>query len=75
MLFCYLAKKMRPVRFIRSKDVFLLLLMRMKLHLGVRNLADSFRISLILISDIISSWLKGTTDTFGQFFLDLNKEL
>ena len=58
---------MGPAKKIHSKDEFLLLLMRLLLCLGEKDLADRFKISLSLTSNIVRSWLRGTPDTLSKF--------
>ena len=65
--FCKLPKRMGPARKIHSKDEFLLLLMRLRLGLGKKDLPGRFKISLSLTSNIIRSWLRGTADPLGIF--------
>ena len=72
--YCKLPRRMWPARKILSKNEFLLLLMRLKLGLGEKDLADRFKISLSLTSNIIS-WLRGTADTLGKFVFVLDQEV
>ena len=66
---------MGPARKIHSKDEFLLLLIRLRLGLGEKDLADRFKISLSLASNIICSWLTGTADTLGKFVFVPDQEV
>ena len=73
--FCKLLKRMGPARKIRSKNEFLLLLMRLRLGLEEKKLADQFKISLFLTSNIIHSWLRGAADTLGKFVFVPDQEV
>ena len=63
-----LPKRMEPARKSHSKDEFLMLLMRLRLGLGEKDLSDLFKISP-LTSNIIHSWLKRTADTWVNLSL------
>ena len=65
--FCKLPKRMGPARKIHSEDEFLLLLMRLRLGLGEKDLPGRFKIAFSLTSNVIHSWLRGATDPFGKF--------
>ena len=73
--FCKLPKGMGPARKIHSKDEFLLLLVRLRLGLREKDLADRFKISLSLTSNIIRSRLRGTADTLGKFVFVPDQEV
>ena len=66
---------MGPARKIRCKDDFLLVLMRLQLGLGEKDLADPFKTSLSLTSNIIRSWLRGTANALGKFVFVPDQEV
>ena len=54
-----------PKRKLSSKDEFLMMLMKLKLALLTGDLADRFKISIGLTSEIITSWIKATSSILG----------
>ena len=66
---------MGPARKTHSNNEFLLLLVRLRLGLGEKDLADRFKISFSLTSNITHSWLRGTADTLGEFDFDPDQEV
>ena len=66
---------MGPVRKIHSKDEFLLLLLRLRLGLREKVMADRFKISFSPTNNIIRNRLRGTADTLGKFVFVPNQVL
>jgi len=62
-----LPKRMGPVRKLDSKDEFLMLLMRLRLGLMVKDLAKRFNVSVTLASNIINSWLRCSAQVLKSF--------
>ncbi|XP_047137793.1 uncharacterized protein LOC124814300 [Hydra vulgaris] len=54
-------KQFGPLRKLLSEEEFLLFLMKMRLGLLNRDLAERFKVSEALISSVISSWLKASS--------------
>lgn len=55
-----------PQRKLSSKDEFLLMLMKLRLALLNRDLADRFKISTGLTSSVITSWIKASSSVIGS---------
>ena len=66
---------MGPARKTHCKDDFLLLLMRSRLRLGEKDLADPFKTSLSLTCNIFRSWLRGTANALGKFVFVPDQEV
>jgi len=59
-LFVREPKRMGPKRKLSTKDEFLMMLMRLRLGLLVKDLSHRFKVSTTLSSRIISSWLRSS---------------